>query len=76
MSKLPRAALEDEAIRRSQKVRWDEAAPLFIRAADVLRGLRDRGPALDLQETFLLRMALYNEACAYAKTGRPDRASR
>src|SRR5262249_10841745 len=53
----------------------DKADPLFLRSADLMRAVRKQaGDDLRPEESGLLRMAVYNEACCLALGGKPDEA--
>lgn len=50
------------------------AYPMMLRSGQYLRKLRDAGGALAGTEKQLEALVLYNEACAYARGGEPEKA--
>lgn len=66
--------LEQKAMPLSLDGRWDLARPLLVRAADLGRRLLRLEDGSDHDHRPLVASLLYNETCAYSRTGEPDRA--
>jgi hypothetical protein len=65
--------LQDKAMPLAQQKRWDDAKPIFLRSAEVARGLKGRKDPLT-NIPAILATCVYNEACAYSMTREPEKA--